>query len=831
MALAWFNVALVPWLSGRTLLPVDILYAFEPWHSLAPDVSPHNPLIGDLALQTAPWWHFVRERLRQGELPLWNPQVLSGVSLLGEAQPGLLYPLNLLLDLLPVDTAYGWYTALHVALAGVGTFALARQLRLSITSALFSAVSFAFSGFCIVYAVSPQMLGAAAWLPMLLTLVERWLGAPTVGLWCTAALVVGTQFLAGHPEMSAYLVLTTAGYTVLRCVADAADDHRRGGRALPTGQDGRWLGDLVGRGLGVAALLALGGGLAAVQLVPTSEALASNIRQGSRSFADVLSYAWPASQLWTLLLPDLYGNPTQHGWFDLSSGTWHAATGDLSWGVKNYVEGAQYVGVTAWLLTVAALVARFRRRGTWTFATLGLVALVFMLGTPLYGLLEFGLPGFQQLNTPFRWVVTFTLAVAMLAGIGLDVALERRARLLATGGIGLGLVALGAVGLSLARPRPFLALADQLIQDGSLAQALFGAAAARAHAVFATPEMFWSLQALGLARLGLVAVAAGLLLVWRPRALLALTLLDLYSVHGGFFAPQDLRLSPLRSSGRPPVPLALEQDAEPWRFTTYNRFGEHTLKANAGMYLGWQDVRGYESIIPSPYVGLISRLRLGSNELPAARVGPFYGGGDDFSPLDTSVLDLLNTKYVLSTLRLPNAKLREVYRDGALGVYENSRALPRAFVAARAEALPAEQQPLEHADLRQTVFIESGQTPQGQAADARVARYAANTVTVEADLAAPGWLVVTDAYAPGWRATVRHLDQAAQELPIQRADGAFRTVWLPSGGAWTVDFRYEPASVRLGGLLSGLSLLLVGALLVSRTRGWRRSRPAGTAQD
>ena len=54
LPLLWF----APQVSGgRTLLPADNLFAFEPWRSFAAEQGvgvPHNPLISDLILENRP---------------------------------------------------------------------------------------------------------------------------------------------------------------------------------------------------------------------------------------------------------------------------------------------------------------------------------------------------------------------------------------------------------------------------------------------------------------------------------------------------------------------------------------------------------------------------------------------------------------------------------------------------------------------------------------------------------------------------------------------------------------------------------------------------------
>ncbi|MEJ2212427.1 MAG: YfhO family protein, partial [Anaerolineae bacterium] len=99
----------------------------------------------------------------------------------------------------------------------------------------------------------------------------------------------------------------------------------------------------------------------------------------------------------------------------------------------------------------------------------------------------------------------------------------------------------------------------------------------------------------------------------------------------------------------------------------------------------------------------------------------------------------------------------------------------------------------------------------------RILSYQAEEVHLEADLEAPGYVVLTDAYYPGWEAEVD-----GQPAPIQRADVYFRAVALEAG-RHEVVFRYRPASLRLGLAISGgagLGLLLAGLalLLVPRRR-------------
>ncbi len=84
-------------------------------------------------------------------------------------------------------------------------------------------------------------------------------------------------------------------------------------------------------------------------------------------------------------------------------------------------------------------------------------------------------------------------------------------------------------------------------------------------------------------------------------------------------------------------------------------------------------------------------------------------------------------------------------------------------------------------------------------------------MTVTSD--APGYLVLTDAYYPGWSATIN-----GSATPIQRADVMFRAVSIPAGTS-AVVFEYRPSWLTpalLIGAAAWISVLLGVILLRQR---------------
>jgi uncharacterized membrane protein YfhO len=80
-------------------------------------------------------------------------------------------------------------------------------------------------------------------------------------------------------------------------------------------------------------------------------------------------------------------------------------------------------------------------------------------------------------------------------------------------------------------------------------------------------------------------------------------------------------------------------------------------------------------------------------------------------------------------------------------------------------------------------------------------------VEVDATACAPSYLVVADAWFPGWEAEVD-----GQPAVIERADIALRAVKL-APGAHAVRMRYRPRSFRWGAFVSGLTLAALAIAL------------------
>ncbi len=893
-------------LGSNTLLPVDNLYAHEPWLTYRDELGvglPQNQLLSDLILQNYAWKRFIQDSLANGELPLWNPYILTGQPFLANGQHSAYYPFSLIFYLLPLPSAYGWFTVSQLWLAALSMYTFLRVLRLGRIAALVGGLTYSLSGFFVVSVVFTMIIAGAVWLPLLLACIEIVIRKQTekgltdyspIPYIVAGAGVLGLQTLAGHVEITYYTLLVSGFYAACRLAM--------------LGFQQRTLRYVIRLGLWLLLMVLLGLGIGAVQLVPMYEVVSQNFRDDSASLAQVREWALPMRRLISFVIPDFFGSPAHHGYFDVVTRTWQPlglnAHGDInplcpnctSWDTKTAVEAGAYVGILPLLLALIAIVhtlislAKTQRRkenqsDSWRlgdlasqptiliFTALALLSLLFAFGTPLYGLLFYGLPGWNQLHSPFRWIFPYTLSLAVLAACGTQILQSHLGgakpapprcslRYLARFCFGSGLLGLLLMLTALALPTPFISIATLVFEQSGLAQN-----------AFADGRQFFGYQWPNFVKFFAVLTAAGAVLgfgiydlrftkrlrkpsvepaetdfdkstdadfdklsrrsIWQPMLIVVVSL-DLLMAGYGFNPSVETRLLEFT----PPVVewLKAQQTDDPFfrltSFDTPEGRGNKIFLANAGMPHGLFDVRGYDSIIPAQY-GRFMQLIQPNNDLLFNRIGPIYHDG--YAALDSALLDLLGVRYVLTTVEIPNPNYALVY-DNEIRVYENLDVLPRAFLVPHAIDMTAASWDemslaLRSLNPREQVLLEGASLQLDQAppidgtlnGEVTITDYTPREVRLTVSLDQPAWLVLADSHFDGWRAYVAPQLHSARELetetPIYRANGNFRAIQLEAG-EWQVRFRYSPRSFQLG--LYGSFLATVTLLLLAAYWGWSR---------
>jgi hypothetical protein len=162
--------------------------------------------------------------------------------------------------------------------------------------------------------------------------------------------------------------------------------------------------------------------------------------------------------------------------------------------------------------------------------------------------------------------------------------------------------------------------------------------------------------------------------------------------------------------------------------------------------------------------------------------------------------------------------------------YYNATALPPAFLVPRtvvaddAQALAYLSAP-EFAPARvATVALEAGALAlEGTSAEGEGVRILERTPerwVLATEATAERLLVLTQAYFPGWQATV---DGVA--TPLVRADYMFQGLYVPAG-AHRVEIAYQPRSLLVGGAISAAALVVAVVLFALGRVRWPRRAPA-----
>ena len=377
-------------------------------------------IAGDIYSYFFPQKQLYAESLQAGEIPLWNSRTSFGYPLVAESQTGAFYPPHLMLyRLLDVNSAYNANQLLHYVLAFVFTWLLARELKLSAFGAALAATVYT-------YGWSPPRISlewaiiGASWLPLALWWTERFLARRDarwlVGLSVTLAL----QMLAGHYNLAFITQLLVVCYAALRLwfiQSDANEKSDDGTKPVTS----RWR-----RAVYVVLSIALGGCLAAPQLVPTWELKRTSQRETidgqefdpGHGHIPPLYLSQVVASWWFWYDPDVNRDQAlrQLDTLAISSGT-------------NQTEAHLYFGLAPLLIIGLAFVSPTARERLWNrdvalWLLLSLAAVVYATGWLLP--VAQHLPGFGFFRGPGRYGIVATLGAALIAGRALCALLEGR---------------------------------------------------------------------------------------------------------------------------------------------------------------------------------------------------------------------------------------------------------------------------------------------------------------------------------------------------------------------------------------------------------------------
>jgi hypothetical protein len=740
--------------------------------------------------------------------PLWDPLVFGGLPFVDGMHGDIFYPPSLALFFLNTAEYWGWKMVLHVFLAGVFTYLWLRELGLRRGTALFGGLVYMMGAdlVSLLFPGGDGKLFVSALAPLVFFTTERAAARRRIQDYALFALSIAVVIFTSHMQCAYFAIWGSTLYFFFR-----------------VGQ--QWYADRnAGSALGAIGAFAVAGLLSvaatAVQFFPPLEYLRTYSHRAEKTVAasDSLAYQFATTyslhpeEIMSLAVPEFVGD---------NAGT-ETIRNDRYWGRNPFKLNHEFAGLIP-LLLAPLLFLRRRRAQTWFFAGLAVFTLLYAVGatTPFFRLFYL-IPGVKLFRAPSIIIFLYGLSLATLGALALQRALDwaengaaeqgsaRKYLWIAVGIAGLlAILANTGVLMSVWRAVVFRNMnSDQLaalqnnlpyIQKGFWFAFLFALLAA------ATWE--------GVAR-GVFSARVGLVLFC------VLAFLDLSRVDRRF-----VRATALMND--PSDPIYFEDDGvqflkqrqqagEVFRAldiaAIINRAGPNTLAIH-----GIEQTAGHHGNEIGRYRELV--------------------GGDGMANLSSSdyrVLDVTNTKYVLSPGPLQGAPLKEIGRGTRHIVYENERALPRAYLVGRTVVVPDSlgvPTLLGGAfDYRTTAAlseplpagVQVQPDPQGSV---QWTQRGVNAYTLRVQTDRPALLMVLDNYYPQWHATVD-----GQRAQIVRANYTFRAVPVPAG-QHDVVFHYTADNLRWPAIISALAIALLGFLGIIRPLiGRLRARAPEPAQ-
>lgn len=742
-----------------------------------------------------------------GELPLWNPYHFCGTPFVHDIQVGIFYPPYAVTYFVPdavLGAALSWVIVLHVLAAGIFMYVYTRWRGLSEVGGLVAAVGFMLSAKWMtnLLLAGHTITVGLAWLPLVLLGLEAgvrfgrvW---PLVGAGVAFALLV----LGTHPQWTLYanifIALWALGPVLERAGYLGGDGPRSVGRTLR--ELARWAA--CGLVIGVVA-----GPLTAVQILPTLEAAGQSSRTAAADRKDQMLV--DVLVLFGMVGPMPVYDPPFVGW-----------------------EQRGLLGIF-WLGAAFAAPVVVGRRAYWPTVVLVGLLLFSVAGAALSG----WVPGLGVFRLPSRMLLNAVFPVVFLAATVTDAAIQtgwhpdtrrvlRRTTLIIL--LVTALPTLTCIGL-----QQFTGKASRPVWTSFLVY--WGAIG------LAIPAFLW----LTLATTVPAAVRTG---VW-----LVILLAELVTP----LPPTEVRPqeriypdSPMVEMLRVRAKLG-EGRALDWYLPEFDKPASAIgIGAPLALTHEFETVKGYNPLDVRHY-----------REYVWAMAG-MEGGVTALNPATLPTLPNMESKYraMFDMLGIRVLVAQEGDRDPLtlapwklVGVdpapvpvpvrppivpdqlrphvvYENPAAYPRVWVVPEARAMPPGREfpALRSCDFRQVVLLATTDSLPPRLTEsvgqAVVTEYQPDRVAVRLDNTTGGFLVLADVWFPGW---VCRVD--GQEVPIYRANHAFRAIALPAGAREAV-FTFEPRSYRIGWWISAVAtalLLVVGAIwLAVALLGRNRPQPA-----
>lgn len=742
---------------------------YEPWASYRfpdyPNGPPSKPIGFDNLRIFYPLRKLTIDQFKNWQFPLWNPYNFSGNTQLATYQSAVFHPLSFLFLILPQIDAWSIVVILIPFFSSLFMFLFLREISLGSKSSFFGAITFAFSGFMIVWWEECFMSSyAALFLPLILFSIEKIFKKKILLGFYILTLGLSFSLLSGWFQMTLYVYVFSLIWIIYRLLSKYKD-----------------LYSLLYFFTSYILSILISG----IHLIPSVEAYLYSARGTTDAKFIFDTYLVSLKHLITFLAPDFFGNPATHNYFG---------------GGSFYYEKVIFIGIPALFFAIYEFISKSNLLGEKFFKATFLVALSlgFSLPTSWFFLYSLKLPLISVI-LPSRIFFLSTFSISVLAAFGMERLIKKQ------------IIEKKAYGILLTI---FVVLIFMLIYAFYLKINL----KLEIHKTVPLKNLILPFAVYFVFTLVLFMYFR----LKNFQKLIFFSIIFISISSFSYFANKYLYFSE-RKFVYPEVPVI-----EAFKKNDINRFwgvGSGYFERNFATQFSLFSPEGYDSF----YIGRYGELLYAgqnngkfSKQIP--RTDATISGIKNLNEIFDNfyrerLLSLLGVRFIIAGNNNTNEKdlkndlsFKTLWKDNFFTIYENKKAFPRAVIFSDYVVLKNEQQILDrifdkNMDLSNTIILEeepSGLIKKGIIKDSKIQliSYKLNKIIFKEEVNQKAIFYLSDNYYPGWKA---YID--GKKTKIYRANYSFRAVVVPSG-KHNLVFEYKPLSFYLG-LLSSIFGLLI----------------------
>jgi len=710
----------------------------------------------DPILFNIPMFHFDKQMLKAGQLPLWNPYQGCGVPHIANMQSAFFYPLNIFVYLFNWKWGFLFLYFFKLYFIGLFLYLYLKEIGTSNNVSILLAVSSMYMSF-ILLGLYFSFTNTAFFFPLTLWTIESILKDPNhfTGylIFCMGLLLA---LFGGHPELVFYSMVVLIVYLFIRLYQ-------------------LYKSNLYSIGLQILSkffiTFIIGVMISSIQLLPFLEYLHLSTAYLSRSFLGLHIYNLPFYLLLFNILPTI----TVGNMITLFHSTFERYQTIVIFG---------YTGVSVLLLGIAGMIALNKDKIVRTFILISIMALCIGFYVPYIHAVIAKIPGFN-IGRNYYMLIFIGWALIIISSKTLDNFISGQIKLKS-----FKIASIAIFGL-------IIILSLFFIKD------TFPKMPTQLRTAVDSTIFFYTVVSI------IIIILTILILRIKNKQLLIILLAVLTYIQTAlpmifiepvikpeYFYPKNKILSMLHKEQNIPFRVtALKSSTQPIAYA-----------ANINTFYRLEDVRNYDSLGVNWYNSIFQYLQL-SDALNLTNVRYLIVGKDfNLSLLSNNLQPLAeHNGYILyKNLSAFNRAFMVYHYIVAYGQQQALDLLSTYSGQLNRVAVVFQK------DLQAMQFTTN--TDGTYTID--FIKYSPGHIKLSCTTSQPGLFFISNTYFPGWHAYVD-----GKETKIIRTDYAFQGLWLREG-SHTIELKYTPSSFKYGVLLSiiGIISLIIFYITVFRKK-------------